>query len=70
MLGKNEKWNKKMIEKSDTHREKAPSNKTPTLYSPYSLSMNIEISMVVHQINSLHEVPKLKNISYSPFYLS
>ena len=42
----------------NTYREKAPSNKTPTL----SKSMNLDFWVVVHQINSLYEVLKLKKI--------
>ena len=42
----------------NTYREKAPSNKTPTL----SKSMNLDFWVVVHQINSLYEVLKLKQI--------
>ena len=40
----------------DTHREKAPSNKTPTL----TKSINMDIQGLVHQINSLYEILKLK----------
>ena len=40
----------------DTHREKAPSNKTPAL----TKSTNMGIRSLVYQINSLPEVLKLK----------
>ena len=40
----------------DTHKEKAPSNKTPML----TKSRNMSFASLVHQINSLYEVLKVK----------
>ena len=40
-----------------THREKAPSNKTPTLSEKYEYG---HLGSLLHQIKSLHEVLKLK----------
>ena len=39
----------------DSHRKKAPSNKTPTL----SKHTNIDIGWLIHQINPLYEVLKI-----------